>query len=540
MFSIYFSRAAFRIPALALKRGLILVVWGCALSVLRANAQDTSPETGVISVSAGKDQIELTVRSGGMELQIVDLAIPASLRDVENAHVVGEVAPAAQSHVVVPRFEHERDRLYDGFVARGKEGKAVGALRRVEEMRGIAKNTEPIPKAASIKGLQVQMVDDAIALGVKHAALNVDLAALIDPVGQADSFSWTMDGRTFHFRRGPMTGHDRQIKELSDAGIQVTLILLNYKKADPALSAIVKPATAGGGSSSPIWGFNVSDPEGCAWYRATLEFLADRYAGGSSDQGRVVGYIIGNEVDSHDSWYDVGPVSLDELVENYERALRFADLAVHKAAQYARVYISLDRQWTEAISRDPKKAVPARVLLDALAKRARAEGDFDWNVAFHPYPKDLRDPRTWRDHLPSDPNAVFISPQNIEVLPAYLKKPELLYRGQPRHIILSEQGFNTRDGEDGEKQQAAGFCYTWVKLSHVSGIDAFILHRHVDHAKEGGLRLGLWTFRPGTMSTPDRKKPIYEVFRACDTGGWREAFAPYLSEIGTASWDEVR
>ena len=42
---------------------------------------------------------------------------------------------------------------------------------------------EPYPTAASKKGLQVEMVDDALALGVKHAALNFNLSQLIDPKG---------------------------------------------------------------------------------------------------------------------------------------------------------------------------------------------------------------------------------------------------------------------------------------------------------------------------------------------------------------------
>src|SRR5688572_11605986 len=44
-----------------------------------------------------------------------------------------------------------------------------------------AQETTPFPTPSSKKGLQVQMVDDALALGVKHAALNVNLAQLLDP-----------------------------------------------------------------------------------------------------------------------------------------------------------------------------------------------------------------------------------------------------------------------------------------------------------------------------------------------------------------------
>jgi hypothetical protein len=115
----------------------------------------------------------------------------------------------------------------------------------------------------------------------------------------------------------------------------------------------------------------------------------------------------------------------------------------------------------------------------------------------------------------------------------------MLCHGKPRRVILSEQGFNTPNGPNGEAVQAAGFCYAWVKVAHLDGIDAFILHRHVDHAQEGGLRLGLWTHRPGTTADPDRKKRIYEVFRLADTPEWRKAFEFALPMIGIRSWDQI-
>lgn len=38
----------------------------------------------------------------------------------------------------------------------------------------------PFPKPPSIKGLQVQMVDDALALGIHHAGVNLNVTALVD------------------------------------------------------------------------------------------------------------------------------------------------------------------------------------------------------------------------------------------------------------------------------------------------------------------------------------------------------------------------
>ena len=65
-----------------------------------------------------------------------------------------------------------------------------------------AANPEPYPAPSSKKGLQVQMVDDAIALGIRHAALNFNLAQLVDPRGDTNNPGLELGGRTHRFQRG--------------------------------------------------------------------------------------------------------------------------------------------------------------------------------------------------------------------------------------------------------------------------------------------------------------------------------------------------
>jgi len=90
---------------------------------------------------------------------------------------------------------------------------------------------------ASKKGLQVQMVDDALALGIRHAALNVNLTSLVDPAHRPGSLAWTLEGETFHFHRGAV--ERIPIKPLSDAGVSVALILLTYESSDTNLNRLM-------------------------------------------------------------------------------------------------------------------------------------------------------------------------------------------------------------------------------------------------------------------------------------------------------------
>ena len=129
--------------------------------------------------------------------------------------------------------------------------------------------------------------------------------------------------------------------------------------------------------------------------------------------------------------------------------------------------------------------------------------------------------------------------KNIELLPEYLRRPELLYQGQPRRIILSEQGFHTPKGTNGEIIQAAAYAYAYKKIEAIDGIDSFILHRHVDHKGEGGLLLGLRGMTPNaTEARP--KKMSWEVFRAADTPDWEKSFEFALPVVGLKSWDQAK
>ena len=85
----------------------------------------------------------------------------------------------------------------------------------------------------------------------------------------------------------------------------------------------------------------------------------------------------------------------------------------------------------------------------------------------------------------------------------------------------------------------AAYCFAWRKIANLDGIDAFILHRHVDNATEGGLNLGLWRRDPNSTAQPSGKRPIYEVFRLADTPQWQKAFEFALPIIGIKSWEEI-
>lgn len=401
----------------------------------------------------------------------------------------------------------------------------------------VSRYEAPYPTAASKKGLQVEMVDDALALGIKHAALNVNLSALAAPERTEGEPSWESNGKTFCFQARYLESLDRQIKPLSDADVLVNLIILTYASGDDAVNRIMLHPGYDKNAPNKLGAFNTATEGGRQWLRATMAFLAERWSRPDEKHGRAAGYIMGNEVNSHWWWSNMGPVTMEDFTAAYLPAVRIAHEAVRSQSSWARVYVSLEHHWNIRYpAGDAQQAFPGRAFLDHFAKQAKEGGDFDWHLAFHPYPENLFEPRFWNDRSATmDADTPRITFKNLSVLTDSMKRPEMLSEGKPRRIILSEQGFHTPDTPDGERVQAAAYCYAYKKVETLDGIDAFILHRHVDHPNEGGLLLGLRRFTPDeTEARPEKR--IYECFRLADTPEWEEAFAFALPIVGLDKW----
>ena len=405
----------------------------------------------------------------------------------------------------------------------------------------VSRYNEPYPTATSKKGLQVEMVDDALALGIKHAALNINLTQLFVRGSNSATVSYEREGETFLFARSYLESMDRQIKPLSDAGVLVNLIVLTYASGITEVDRIVLHPKYDTNAPNRLGAFNTVTPEGKKWFTACLSLLAERWSRPDQKYGRTVGYVIGNEVNSHWWWSNQGRATMSEFAGDYLGAVRLMHGAIRRQSAWARVYLSLEHHWNirfQAGGAD--QSFPAREFLEYFAKRAKEQGDFDWHLAFHPYPEDLFKPAFWNDKTATtNANTPRITFKNLQMLTAFMNSPEMQFGGKPRRIILSEQGFHTPEGEKGELLQAAAYCCAYKKVEASEGIDSFILHRHVDHPHEGGLLLGLRRYQAANGEARPKKR-IYECFRLADTPQWKDAFNFALPVIGITNWSEAK
>lgn len=507
---------------------------------------EESGASGITRITATPDLLRFEVRGVDGPVEVAELEPHQALSEAASAPVAHRGSFSGEGRFSIARWAPEgagvRDRLYSGFVVlrtHPRLGRTpVGPVHFVQEFSGLAKYPAPFPVAKSKKGLQIQMTDDAIQLGVQHAALNVNLTSLIDLSRNPANLAWQMDGRTYYFHRRAV--ERIPVKALSDAGCVVTLILLSYESGDPKLDAVMLHPKRAAKLPNHLAGFNTATREGVQHFQACIEFLADRFSRPDGAFGRAANYIVGNEVTAHWEWYNLGLMPRELAVGEYERAVRLTHAAVRKFSPSSRVYLSLEHHWTLTFGGDPRKAVAGRTFIEEFNRRAQMGGNYGWHLAYHPYPENLFQPRTWLDKsaqpTPESPRITF---KNLEQLTGFFRRPELLYQGQPRRIILSEQGFHSDGTPAGDLAQAAAYCYAWQKVDRLEGIDAFILHRHVDHSGEGGLNLGLWRRQTNSIATPSAPRPMYEVFRKADTPEREAAFRFALPVIGIKSWDEI-
>lgn len=437
------------------------------------------------------------------------------------------------------RYAQEQDLLFCKFHVYVETS---GTTRRLDgpcyatQLDRIARWDYAYPCAGTKKGLQVKVMEDALQLGIGHAALNVNLPCIVQASGDRHAIEFHLDGRTFYFNRAYMEMLDQKIRTLSDRNVVVNLIILVRSEwhgvwGNPELTPVLlHPALHPDGIVSA---FHVTSERAWTLYRACLEFLAERYMGPDPSCGRACGWIIGNEVNAQWIYSNCGEMEMSEFIRQYQIALRTAFYAARKYYAQARVYVSLDHCWNIRTGDNDLRFYKGKDFLRELAARIRSEGDFSWNLAYHPFPQDLSRADFWNDGMAErNVDTPKITFRNIEILPEIMAQAPFLYAGQRRHIILSEQGLCSGHTPADEQLQADAFVLAYRKIAEIPEIDAFIYHSHIDEKKEG-LFLGL-------LAEDGRKKPIHACFAAIDGPEGETLFRRAKARVGEENCEKIQ
>ena len=461
-----------------------------------------------------------------------------------NPSHIHPINPDSQGNfsITLPRTVQGNDRIYRKWMLANKEGDGWKAQTHAHYATSIFSanpadtDIKPGRKGLGAMGLD-RPISDLDELNISGVTVNIVLNALVRSKPEPNTTPFDFEGHTWHANNQEINRLDRILQETAKRKILVSAIILIGQPGNSPPGSWHRMVSHPKADASAFFVMpNLHDADGARAFGAALYFLASRYCG--SKHGRIHHWIMHNEADQGWMWANAGVLTSVEYLDLYHKSLRMAHLVSRQFNPGAKAFISLTHHWSVA---GGKHNHPSKKLLDHLLAFSRAEGDFDWAIAHHPYPQNLTKPRVWEDNQATfSRNTQKITFKNLEVLDDWVRDPAHQFLGkQNRTLHLTEQGFNSPDySEKSLKDQAAGMAYGWNKVKRLPSITMVHYHNWVDNRHEFGLRIGLRKF-PDEPGDPLGKKPVWHFLKAADTPGEAETARPYLPWIGIQNWEQI-
>ncbi|WP_142785502.1 DUF5722 domain-containing protein [Changchengzhania lutea] len=507
----------------------------------------------ILNVLVTDDKIELTGKISEMKnLFIAEVSTYENATELKSyEYLIPLKSEGSNFKMSIDRFVKRhgfnQDRVLSKWIVVEKNGQNYTPASHARYADSIVpKYIYPFVKPSTKKGLGGYSTDreapytDLDDLGITSVTVNILVTRFLRSEPSPENISFEYMGKTYYADKKSIAEHDKTFLSTAERNIEASAILLvdkASKATDPKIGAILQhpDCDPAGIYSMP----NLTSPEGVQYYAAVLDFLANRYTRPDKKYGRIHHWIIHNEVDAGWVWTNAGEKSSLVFMDLYHKSMRMLHNIARKYNPNSKVFISLTHYWNWTSN---PKFYHSKELLEQLLQFSKAEGDFEWAIAQHPYPESLREPKTWLDEKVSfDFDTKLITFKNTEVLDAWVKRPEARFKGKTKRLVyLSENGTNSPTySEQDLLEQAAGMAYAMKKIKYLDGIDGFQYHNWQDNRQEGGLRIGLRRF-PDDEEDPGGIKPVWKVYQAFGTDKEDEVYDPYKDIIGIDDWDEIR
>ena len=423
-------------------------------------------------------------------------------------------------------------------------------------------------------------------LGLGHVKVNLPLIDFIMPredVGtdgtvyenyfinrynDENTYKHTVNGTDYFFWKETVDELDGTIKNFTDLGAKVTLVVysinlgIDNQWRSPYFLHYESARLNNNTAESVVYALNTSTQRSYNYILALFEFLAERYSRDPEDNdycGQVETYVIGNEVDLSMKWnsmtdVDEQPLSTSVYTDEYYRLLRIANLAVKKYKAQNQVLTSFAHYWAQSATQlkleTSEHTYSPKAILDGLNTRSKAQGDFDWGIAAHPYgyylqysEMLLQDTTTGVASGMTDSyeTSSLITYTNLEVIDDYLHSEDMLVNGQVRSVYITEGGLSSyANSEKDMNIQAGNLAYAYYKSANLESVKAFIYYRGWDVEEEAlnNTRFGLLKYFRYNNGDPEMdKKPAYEVYKYIDTASSFTVAEKYLKMLKWQSAD---
>ncbi len=448
------------------------------------------------------------------------------------------------------------DNLYNKFVL-AKDGELVAGpffINDIDSQRTFAQKINETTK----KGVIFQGYDELLNTGSGWTEFNINPNSMIYPneyvndqgeivqinnsgLTENEAITFVSNGKTYYFRKSTIDSMDENLIFCKNNNIKTLYIIWNTKNFDQSYAPyFMSYPAARDFDKNKIFAIDTSTELGAGYFTAAMEFMAERYSREDGEYGYVHRFVIGNEIDYSSEWNAVvnynttAPLELKQYIEEYARTLRIAEQATKKYYEDSMVLVSTCHSWNG--TRTALASYCTRDIYDYLNAKISYQGNYNWGMAGHPYPKDLTAAAFLEEEVDSNDltgnieDTLYITWTNMELYDIYLSQEHLLYNGEMRRVYLTEGGvssggYGSPTASRNELCQAAGIAYAYYKSMSLDCIDAFIYYKLVDDPADGG------GCNFGIFNTSMEKKASYEVFKYMDTQYSFEVANKYLSNI---------
>lgn len=370
-------------------------------------------------------------------------------------------------------------------------------------------------------------------VGAGYVACSFDIERFYNGGG----VNYTYNGKNYQFSAAMVAECDALVRLYNSYNTDLVVTIVNSYSA--ATADMVYPEALATGVRPHYYAFNMDNPSGEEKFEAIMSFISERYNGGA--YGSIHNYVIGNEVNSSNTWHYAGEISAADFAVKYAKQFRVAYNAIKSNNLGANVYICTDQRW---LHNDGGSSYGGKPVLDGFNAEILRTGNINWGFSFHPYPVPLTNTRFWTtapgyaalnlvDHTE---NTRMIVPTNMDVVTNYMQKPQLLSpAGAMRNLFISELGFNSMtsygDTATNEGIQAAAMAYA-LKLVYANPyIKGVAISTMIDNPSE----VANDKLANGLLRSDGAQKPAYNAFKLADKEGL-DHFLPY---IGASSWAQL-
>lgn len=500
----------------------------------------------VTEVNAGSDKITISGSYTGtgdfslVEIPVYQDAVKLTEIEFEQKLTSNSFSVSVDRYITREGIKYDRTLSKWAVVKTGANNKKELASTARYPDRIDATRSPAALKPATKKGLggffMNAYTSDLDDLGITSVTMNITPTQIMHLNNDGNLIAHEYGGRTYYFDRGTVNNWDATLRECYKRNIVVSAIVLIVKAdacQDKEVGRLTQhPDLSGGNYSMP----NMTTPESVDAYAAALDFMASRYCTADGANGRIHHWIMHNEVDAGTEWTNMGHKMVTTYTDAYVKSMRMCYNIARRYDPNTQVLASFTHSWTQPSD------YATLDMINLLKSYSKAEGDFQWGLAYHPYPQNLLEPKTWLDNQATySMSTPLVTFKNLEVLSKWAMNTDNWFRGViKRTVYLSENGTNSPSySEKDLAEQAAGFAWAWKKIEALDGIDAIQWHNWIDNRVEYGLRIGLRKFsdEPGD---PGGRKPVWFAYQAAGTATEDEVFAPYLSVIGISNWDILK